>query len=81
MRMAIEILGEGVVRVRRPDAEELLSVRDGAWSYDQLMQFAEEMETRLGTIAAESKLPHAPDRKKIDDVLVAVVADYIDGLS
>ncbi|TAL29045.1 MAG: hypothetical protein EPN98_21625 [Phenylobacterium sp.] len=79
MRMAIEILGEGIVRVRRPDAEELLAVRGGAWSYDQLMQFAEEMETRLGTIAAESRLPHAPDRKKIDEVLVSVVGDFIDG--
>jgi len=41
LRLGEEILTEGIVRVRRPDAEELLSIRNGAWSYEELVNYAE----------------------------------------
>lgn len=78
MRMAIEILSEGVVRVRRPDAAELLDVRAGAWSYERLMEFARDAEHRIAEIAATSPLPREPDRKAIDAKLVEIVRDCFD---
>lgn len=44
LRMGAEALETGVLNVRRPDAEELLRIRDGAWSYDQLVKYAEEVD-------------------------------------
>lgn len=44
LRMGEEILTEGVVHVRRPDAEELLAIRNGAWKYEELVKYAEHMD-------------------------------------
>lgn len=77
MRMAIEILTTGEVLVKRPDAEELLAIRAGAWSYDTLMAWAEEVERKIPDAAATSKLPHSPDRNAIDRLLVGIVDDYL----
>lgn len=73
LRMAREILGDGKVIVKRPDAEELLAIRAGAWSYDQLIEYAERMEAELPAIAAKSPLPKSPDRKALDKLLVSIV--------
>jgi predicted nucleotidyltransferase len=48
LRMGMEILrGEGV-QVFRPDREELLEIRNGAWTYEQLVDYAYMMDTKLG---------------------------------
>jgi hypothetical protein len=77
MRMAVEILRDGVVRVKRPDAAELLAIRAGAWKYDDLMAWAEGMEATLSAIAAGSPLPHSPDRAAIDAALVGLVDGFL----
>lgn len=75
MRMAKEILAEGKVLVKRPDAEDLLAIRRGAWSYDQLIDWAQKTEQELNTII--SPLPHSPNRAKIDELLVDIVNEYL----
>lgn len=77
MRMAIEILRDGKVIVKRPDAEELLSVRDGRWSYEELMRWAEQTEATLHVVAAQSKLPAASDPVAVDELLTSVVEAYL----
>ncbi len=47
MRMGYEIITEGKVIVKRPDAEELLAIKSGAWSFDKVMEFKEKMESKL----------------------------------
>ena len=39
LRMAEEVLQEGIVRVKRPDAKELLAIRDGAWTLAHVGHF------------------------------------------
>jgi uncharacterized protein len=77
LKMAVEILDTGKVIVKRPDAAELLSIRNGEWSYDQLMSWVQKIENQLPLYTAGSKLPHAPDRKAIDQLLIDVVDAYI----
>lgn len=77
MRMAVEILRDGKVIVRRPDAQELLAVRNGEWAYDDLVAWAQKTETELIQIAAASPLPKAPNRKAIDAVVVGIVESYL----
>lgn len=47
MRMGYEIITEGKVIVKRPDAEELLAIKNGAWSFEQVMEFKTNMEAKL----------------------------------
>jgi len=68
MRMCREILMTGEVIVKRPDREELLAIRNGAWEYDQLLEWAERQDGELEEIAKSSIiLPHSPNRKFLDE--------------
>jgi predicted nucleotidyltransferase len=73
MRMAIEILRDGRVIVRRPDREELLAVRDGAWSYEELEARCDALREALTFAASVSKLPSEPDTAALDALCVRVV--------
>lgn len=77
MRMCREILVTGRVLVRRPDAEELVSIRNGAWSYDKLREWADTEDAALEELAKTSPLPKSPDIESIDRVCVALVAEAI----
>tara|TARA_R100001244_G_scaffold25113_5_gene25728 strand:- start:13508 stop:14422 length:915 start_codon:yes stop_codon:yes gene_type:complete len=65
LRMGEEILTQGKVIVERPDAEELLDIRRGKWTYDQLMENVEPMKNRLDKIF-ETKSYSIPDRADIN---------------
>lgn len=47
MRMGLEILNDHKVVVKRPDREEILAIKNGAWSYDQVMEFSKNMQVKL----------------------------------
>lgn len=73
MRMGQEILdGKGVI-VKRPDAEELLAIRNGAWKYEDLLQWANDRQAELETSYKNSPLPRAPDLVRLDDLCQLVV--------
>jgi uncharacterized protein len=72
-----EVLETGKLIVKRPDAEFLLSIRNGAWSYDQLVAWAELQDKELTGLMTSSKLPKAPDRKKIDKLCVEMVEEML----
>lgn len=77
MRMCGEILsGKGVI-VKRPDADELLAIRGGAWSYDRLIEWAERMDAELTAAMATSPLPRSPDRKALDALCISVVESML----
>lgn len=66
MRMGAEILTTGKVIVKRPDRDELLAIRNGEWSYEKLIDYAEKMDIFLDEAAAKSPLPKSPNRAKLD---------------
>lgn len=68
MRMGYEILTEEKVKVKRPDAEELLAIRAGLWPYEQMVEYANMMDQKLEAAYKESTLPHAPDRNFLDQI-------------
>lgn len=57
MRMGYEIITEGKVIVNRAgyDADELLAIKNGAWSFEKVMEFKEEMEAKLDAEYARQK--------------------------
>jgi len=76
MRMGKEILETGKVQVYRPDREELLAIRNGAWKYEQIEEYAEKMETEIVTAYETSKLPREPDRPALDELCSDIIYDY-----
>lgn len=72
-RMCRELLTTGEVKVRRPDAAELLEIRNGAWTYEQLLEYSDREDAELEELAKTSKLPRQPDRAKLDKLCVEII--------
>lgn len=70
MRTGLEVVREGVVRVHRPDAEELLAVRQGSRTYEDLMEEIEGLYSQAKASLAESPLPAEPDYDAITELLL-----------
>ena len=77
VRMCREILETGKVIVKRPDADELLAIRHGAWSYEQLREWATTEDAKLEECAKTSMLPKAPDVEAIDRECVSIISEAI----
>lgn len=77
MRMCREILLEGKVVVRRSDADELKSIRNGAWTYDYLIEWAEKQEADIQRIYESSSLPEKPNRKEIDKLCIEIIEEAL----
>ena len=73
LRMGQEILETGIVQVRRPDAQELLAIRNGSWTYDQLLQYSEQMDLYIReTLYKKTSLPKTADIKFAAKLLMDV---------
>ncbi|MCA9599297.1 MAG: nucleotidyltransferase domain-containing protein [Myxococcales bacterium] len=66
MRMGLEVLRDGELRVRRPDADELNAIRDGALSFDELGRMAAELSAEMRRAAQASRLPAEADHAAVD---------------
>jgi len=74
IRMCREIITTGQVIVKRPDREELLAIRNGAWSYEKILVFAEKEERELNELYSSCNiLPKTPDVKKLDALCISLV--------
>lgn len=69
MRTGLEILRTGELHVRRSDAEELRNIREGRWSFEELLAKAADLEAELAAAVRESSL-----RERVDN-------DFVDGLA
>lgn len=77
LRMGKEILTEGKVVVKRPDAEELLAIRRGEWSYDEVEQYATDMEKELEHLYKTSTLRKSSDMNTINALCVNILMSKI----
>lgn len=74
IRMCQEVLMTGKVIVKRPDREELLFIRNGGWTYDQLIEFAERKEIELNALYNTCNiLPKVPNKEKLDRLGIKLV--------
>lgn len=71
LRMAEEVLSSGELQVYRPDAQELLDIRNGSWTYAEIMQYNEDtMNNILDNLYPKSVLPKKPNFNLASDLVV-----------
>ena len=76
LKMGVEIMsGQGVI-VKRPDRDQLLNIRSGAVSYEEIVALAEGYERQLDDLYETSTLPRAADVEKIDRLLLGIYRDF-----
>lgn len=72
LRMGVEVLETGTVNVRRADAQELLEIRNGAWTYEQIIDYANFMDDRIKKLVQTSSLPKKPDLKLAAELIIQI---------
>ena len=71
LRTAEEALTTGEVHVKRPDAAELLAIRNGSWSFDEMMAYWTEKDIYIREVLyKQTDLPRAPDIHKAAKLLI-----------
>jgi len=86
LRMGKEILTTGKVHVWRGagtdspnDSEELRSIRQGAWTYDRLVEWADKENEELEVLYRDRNyiVPKQPDRNAVDELCVKLVESVL----
>jgi len=72
LNMAEEIALHQKVIVKRDDREFLLSIRNGEFEFDELMQMVQDKMDQIKTIYKVSPLPDRPDMQKSEHILIQI---------
>lgn len=76
LRMGIEFLNEGYLNVMREDAPQLMEIKTGKWTLEQVKAEAERQFRRAEEAYDRCTLPREPDAKKINDLLVSMLETF-----
>jgi hypothetical protein len=63
------------LNVFRQDREELLAIRNGAWSYDKIVEWAEQKDKEMDEIYNQSSLRKEPDRKILNELCINIIKE------
>lgn len=70
LNMAEEIAKEGKLNVRRQDREYLLKIKAGEFSYEELVELANEKIHQIDELYNTCTLPEQPDSVMVEEILV-----------
>jgi uncharacterized protein len=75
LRMGLEFLSDGVLRVDRTglDAEELIEIKKGKWPLEKVQAHATELFENFDDAMEISPLPAGPDKAAINDLLTDIL--------
>lgn len=76
LQMAKEIANSGEVIVKRPNREELLSIKVGNFAYDELVAKAETLRDDVELAFSNSNLESSLDLESVNNLLVEVRNSY-----
>lgn len=81
LRMGIEFLTDGQLRVFREDATELKEIKSGQWSLEKVKREADALFVLAREAYVRSPLPPLPDYEKAEELLIGILRSslgYID---
>jgi hypothetical protein len=73
LRMGIEFLTDGKLRVFREDAPELKDIKTGKWSLERVKAEANRLFILSQEAFVRSKLPEKPDTEKVEKLLIEII--------
>lgn len=77
LRTGIEFLTEGVLYVHRKDASQLLEIKTGLWTLEQIKKEAERLFKLAEEAYVRSPLPVKPDYEKAQDLTFYLIRNYL----
>jgi hypothetical protein len=75
LRMGIEFLNDGALYVEREDAPQLLDIKRGKWTLDQVKFEADRLFKLSDEAYIRSKLPSKLDENKINQLCMDIIED------
>ncbi len=73
LRCCTEMLQTHNLLVQRPDAEQLVQIRRGAWSYEQLAHFYEQTTSLINQLALTTSLVGQPNILKLEQLCQEII--------
>jgi len=77
LKMGIEFLTEGVLYVEREDAPQLISIKNGEWTLEQVKSEAEKLFELAQQAYIHSPLKDKPNYEKAEELLMSIIRDYL----
>jgi uncharacterized protein len=79
LNMGLEIIKTGKVNVDRTgiDADMLIDIRNGRWTYEQVVEYSDSMISKLEESYKTSPLRRSPDSEKVNKVMIGIIEDYL----
>lgn len=77
LRMGMEFLTTGELNVHREDASQLLDIKLGRWTLEQVKSEAERLFKLTDEAYIRSSLPNKPDYDKVEKIVMEILYDYI----
>lgn len=80
LNMGHEVLTQGKIIVKRPDRELLMEVRNGGWTYDKVIEYSEEMKTKIEEAYINTSLPRSVDHIYLNNLYHEIYEGHVNGL-
>lgn len=77
LRMGIEYLRERVLHVTRSDVTQLLDIKKGRWTLEQVKTEADRLFRRIENVYDTIVMPKEPDRDKLNELCIAIVQEAL----
>lgn len=79
LMMGKELLTTGNVTVKRKDRQLFRDIKNGAWSYEKIIQYLKKVEGELNDIYENKKyvVPNNPPVKKLREICHSIIVEYI----
>lgn len=74
LRMGVEFMNEGRLYVVRPDAPQLVSIKCGEWTLEQVQREAEKLFKLAEEAYVRSPLKNEPDSKRAEELVVEILS-------
>lgn len=77
LRMGIEFLNDGELKVFRSDADELKEIKQGKWTLKEIKQEADYLFKVAQKAFNNSQLPEKPNYEKAEELLISILQEHL----
>jgi len=72
-----ELLTTGKITFPRPDAKFITDIRNGVYTYEQIMEFVKNYDEQFKDLYLSSNLPREPNRVKVNELCIDITKNYL----